>query len=160
MSPASIPRSRNDLSQSSPNAVSPIPMTATSRLAKPPASLGRPSHQDLPAILRVRRVVERDRVLHHVVHRPPAALETLDLIRDSEVEPVAPRTAAVPDREDPVPGLRHVEDRAHPDHDRPAVRVPDVPHEEARVDLLLREPDLLPDAERELPVRLMEHREV
>src|SRR5437879_3939516 len=153
MRPASIPRSRNDLSQSSPKAVSPIPITATSRISGP-------QHHDLPAVLRVLRVVEGHAVLHHGVHRPRALLEVLDLVRDGEVERVAPRPGPVPDREDPVPGLRDVEDRAQPDHDRPAVRVPDLPHEKARVDLLLAEPELLPHPERELPVRLVEHGEV
>src|SRR5206468_11667708 len=152
-SPASIPRSRNDLSHSSPKAVSPIPITATSRISRPP-------HYDLPPVLRVRRVVERHAVLHHGVHRARALLQVLDLVRHREVERVAPRPGAVPDREDPVPGLRDVEDRAQPDHDRAAVRVPDLPHEEARVDLLVREPELLPHPERELTVRLVEHRVV
>src|SRR3990170_3137082 len=150
LSPASIPSSRNDLSHSSPNCVSPIPITATSRI------LGGLSHPNLPAVLRVRRVVQVDFVAHHFRHRPAGLLELLDVIRHGEIEPVAPRAAPVADREDSVPWPRDVEDRTHPDHDRGAVRVPDVSHEEARVDLLLREPEHLPDPLGELPVRLVE----
>src|SRR3972149_3565451 len=130
-SPASIPRSRNDLSQSSPNCVSPTPMTATSRISALP-------HLDLPAVLRVRAVVDHLEVLHHGAHGPDLGLvEGVHLLCHRDVEGVAPRPRSVTHGEDAVPGLRDVEDRAQADHDRPGVRVPDLAHEEPRVHLLL-----------------------
>src|SRR5881409_2694970 len=62
-SPASIPRSRKERSHSSPNSVSPTPMTATSRIG-----LGLP-HENLAAVLRVRRVVDEDLVRDHDLDR-------------------------------------------------------------------------------------------
>src|SRR5436309_14332223 len=82
-SPASMPRSGNERSQSSPNSVSPTPMPATSRIDS-----GLP-HQDVPAVLRVRRVVDEGLVRDHVLDRGrgiPAELS--DLVGHGEVEAV------------------------------------------------------------------------
>src|SRR5213592_1996364 len=149
--PASIPMSRKERSHNSPNSVSPIPITATSRTRS-----GLP-HQDLAAVLRVRRIVEellvRDQFLDR---RGRIAAELRDLIRDGQIEPVGASTAAVPDGEDTVSGLGFVEDRAEAHHDRPAVRVPDLPDAQAGVDLGFLEPELLRGPHRKFPVRLME----
>src|SRR5881628_85408 len=151
-SPASMPRSRNERSQSSPNSVSPTPITATSRIDS-----GLP-HQDLSAVLRVRGVVDEDLVRDHLLDRGrgiPAELR--DLVGHGEVESVGACAAAVADREDAVARLGLVQDRAEADHDRAAVRVADVPHAQARVDLRLLESKLLRCADGELAVRLVEH---
>src|SRR6058998_3048940 len=96
-SPASIPRSLKERSHSSPNSVSPTPMTATSRMGS-----GLP-HQDLPAILRIRRVVDERLVRDHLFDRRRGiAADFRDLIRDGEVESVGPGAAAVAHREDSV----------------------------------------------------------
>src|SRR3989441_12113317 len=115
-------------------------------------------HQDLPAVLRVRRVVDEDLIRDHVLDRRrgiPADLR--DLVGHGEVKAVGACTAAVADREDAVARLGLVEDRAEADHDRPAVRVADLPHAQARVDLRLLESELLRRADGELAVRLVEH---
>src|SRR3989454_1138528 len=150
--PASIPRSRKERSHSSPNSVSPTPITATSRMRS-----GLP-HQDLTAVLRVRRVVDERMVRDHLLDRRcrvPADLR--DFVRDGEVECVGSRAAAVAHREDAVARLRFVQDRAEAHHDRAAVRVPDVPHAQPGVDLRVLEAELLRHADREFPVRLVEH---
>src|SRR2546425_2361440 len=150
-SPASMPRSRNERSQSSPNSVSPTPMTATSRIDS-----GLP-HQDLSAVLRVRRVVDEDLVRDHLLdrrRRVPAELR--DLVGHGEVEAIGAGTAAVTDREDAIARLGLVQNRAEAHHDRAAVRVADVPHAQARVDLRLLESKLLRRADGELAVRLVE----
>src|SRR2546430_17378063 len=119
-SPASIPRSRKERSRSSPNSVSPTPITATSRI-----DLGLP-HEDLAAVLRVRRVVDEDLVRDHVLdRRRRIASDLRDLVRDREIEAVGTGPAAVADGEDAVSRLGLVEDRAEAHHDRAAVRVPD-----------------------------------
>src|SRR5712691_3770037 len=136
--PASIPRSRNERSHSSPNSVSPTPITATSRIDS-----GLP-HEDLPAVLRVRRVIDEDLVGDHLLNRRrriPANLR--NLVCDGEIEGVRTSAAAVADREDAVSRLRLVEDRAEADHDRAAVRVADLPDAEARVNLRFLEAELL-----------------
>src|SRR2546430_13222331 len=150
-SPASIPRSRKERSHNSPNSVSPTPMTATSRIG-----LGLP-HQDLPAVLRVRRVIDEDLVRDHLLdrrRRVPAELR--DLVGHGEVEAIGAGTAAVTDREDAIARLGLVQDRAEAHHDRAAVRVADVPHAQARVDLRLLESKLLRRTDGELAVRLVE----
>src|SRR5947209_4734801 len=130
-SPASIPRSRKERSHNSPNSVSPTPMTATSRIG-----LGLP-HQDLAAVLRIRRIVDEDLVRDHVLDRRRRIPSDLrDLVRDREIEAVRTCAAAVADGEDPVSRLGLVQDRAEAYHDCGAVRVPDLPHarsEERRV---------------------------
>src|SRR5213594_4322778 len=152
-SPASIPRSRKERSHSSPNSVSPTPMTATSRIG-----LGLP-HEDLAAVLRVRRVVDEDLVRDHVLdRRRRIASDLRDLVCDGEIEAIGTRAAAVADGEDAVSRLGLVEDRAEAHHDRAAVRVPDVPHAEARVHLRFLEAQLLRHPDRELSVRLVEYR--
>src|SRR5207249_2195020 len=151
LSPASIPRSRKERSHSSPNSVSPTPITATSRIGS-----GLP-HQDFSAVFRVRRVVDERMVRDHVLDcrgRVPADLR--DFVRDGEVECVRPCAAAVPHREDAVARLRLVQNRAEAHHDRAAVRVPDSPHAQAGVDLRALEPALPRYTDRELPVRLAE----
>src|SRR3989454_4495689 len=154
-SPASIPRSRKERSHSSPNSVSPTPMTATSRI-----DLGLP-HEDLAAVLRVRRVVDEDLVRDHVLdRRRRIASDLRDLVRDREIEAVRPRAAAVADGEDSVSRLGLVQDRAEAHHDRAAVRVPDVPHAQAGIHLRLLEAELLRHPDRELSVRLVEDRVV
>src|SRR5712691_12892284 len=155
LSPASMPRSRNERSHSSPNSVSPTPMTATSRTES-----GLP-HQDLPAVLRVRCVVDEDLVRDHLLDRGrgiPADLR--DLVRHGEVEASGPGAAAVADREDAIARLGLVQDRAEAHHDRAAVCVADFPHAQARVDLRLLESELLRRADGELAVRLVEDRVV
>src|SRR5439155_9211276 len=150
-SPASIPRSRKERSHSSPNSVSPTPMTATSRIG-----LGLP-HEDLAAVLRVRRVVDEDLVRDHVLdRRRRIASDLRDLVRYREVEAVGTGPAAVADGEDPVsrPGL--VEDRTEAHHDRAAVCIPNVPHAQACVHLRFLEAELLRHPDRELSVRLVE----
>src|SRR5438128_6266424 len=150
-SPASMPRSRNERSQSSPNSVSPTPITATSRIDS-----GLP-HQDLSAVLRVRRVIDEDLVRDHLLdrrRRVPAELR--DLVGHGEVEAIGAGTAAVTDREDAAARLGLVQDRAEAHHDRAAVRVADVPHAQARVDLRLLESKLLRRTDGELAVRLVE----
>src|SRR3989442_10752614 len=133
-SPASIPRSRNERSQSSPNSVSPTPITATSRIGS-----GLP-HQDLPAVLRVRRVVDEDLIRDHLLDRGRGIPTNLrDFVGHGEVEAVGARAAAVADREDAVARLGLVQDRTEAHHDRAAVRVADFPHAQARVDLRLLE---------------------
>src|SRR5213083_2432649 len=153
--PASIPKSRKERSHSSPNSVSPTPMTATPRTA---SAL---PHQDLAAILRVRRVLDEHVVLDLRLDRrrriPPDAS---DLVRHRDVEPVRAGAAPIPDGEDAVAGFRLVQDGAQPDHDRAAVRVPDLPYAQARVDLRVLEAELLRRADGELAVRLVEHRVV
>src|SRR2546425_3375811 len=154
-SPASIPRSRKERSHNSPNSVSPTPMTATSRI-----DLGLP-HQNLAAVLRVRRVVDEDLVRDHVLDRRRRITSDLcDLVRDSEIEAVRTCAAAVADREDPVSRLGLVQDRAEAYHDCGAVRVADVPHAEARVHLRFLEAELLRHPDGELSVRLVEDRVV
>src|SRR5947209_7396942 len=149
--PASMPMSRKERSHNSPNSVSPIPITATSRTR---SSL---PHQDLAAVLRVRGIVEellvRDQFLDR---RGRIATELRDLIRDGQIEPVGARAATVSDGEDAVSGLGFVQDRAEAHHDRPAVRVPDLPDAQARVDLGFLEPELFGGPHRKFPVRLME----
>src|SRR5256712_11756696 len=89
-SPASMPRSRNERSQSSPNSVSPTPMTATSRID---SGL---SHQDLSAVLRVRRVVDEDLVRDHLLDRQrrvPA--KPRGLVGHGEVEAIGAGADAV-----------------------------------------------------------------
>src|SRR6266540_3651010 len=150
--PASIPRSRKERSHSSPNSVSPTPMTATLRTA---SAL---PHQDLAAVLRVRRVLDEHVVLDLRLDRGRRiAPDASNLVRHRDVEPVGAGAAPIPDGEDPVAGFRLVQDGAQPDHDRAAVRVPDLPHAQARVDLWILEAELLRRADRELPVRLVEH---
>src|SRR6266508_1363037 len=150
--PASIPRSRKERSHSSPNSVSPTPTTATPRTA---SAL---PHQDLATILRVRRVLDEHVVLDLRLDRrrriPPDAS---DLVRHRDVEAVGAGAAPISDGEDAVARFRLVQDGAEADHDRAAVRVPDLPHAQARVDLRVLEPQLLRRADRELPVRLVEH---
>src|SRR2546427_1274632 len=154
-SPASIPRSRKERSHNSPNSVSPTPMTATSRIG-----LGLP-HQDLAAVLRVCRVVNEDLVRDHVLDRRRRIPSNLrDLVCDGEIEAVGTRAAAVADGEDAVSRLGLVQDRAEAHHDRAAVRVPDVPHAEARVHLRFLEAELLRHPDGELSVRLVEDRVV
>src|SRR6059036_2006310 len=154
-SPASIPRSRKERSHNSPNSVSPTPMTATSRI-----DLGLP-HQNLAAVLRVCRVVDEDLVRDHVFdRRRRIASDLRDLVRNGEVEAVGTGAAAVADGEDPVSRLGLVEDRAEAHHDRAAVRVPDVPHAQARVHLSFLEAQLFRHPDGELSVRLVEDRVV
>src|SRR5437016_14532628 len=89
--PASMPMSRKERSHNSPNSVSPIPITATSRTR---SSL---PHQDLAAVLRVRGVVEELLVRNQFLHRRGRlAAEFRDLVRDGHVEPGGAGTAAVP----------------------------------------------------------------
>src|SRR2546426_641944 len=153
--PASMPMSRKERSHNSPNSVSPTPITATSRMRS-----GLP-HQDLAPVLRIRRIVEEHLVRDHVLdRRSRIAPKPRDLVRDRQIEPVGPGAAAVPNGKDTVSGLGFVEDRAEADHDRPAVRVPDLPDAQARVDLAFLEPELLGRPHGELPVRLMEDRVV
>src|SRR2546425_7108502 len=112
-SPASIPRSRNERSQSSPNSVSPTPMMATSRIDS-----GLP-HQDFPAVLRVRRVVDEDLIRDHLLDRGrgiPADFR--DLIGHGEVEAIGAGAAAVADREDAIARLGLVQNLAKPHHHR------------------------------------------
>src|SRR2546427_8591258 len=155
LSPASIPRSRKERSHNSPNSVSPTPMTATSRIG-----LGLP-HEDLAAVLRVRRVVDEDLVRDHVLdRRRRIASDLRDLVRDREIEAVGTGAAAVADGEDPVSRFGLVEDRAEAHHDRAAVRVPDVPHAQAGVHLRFLEAELLRHPDGELSVRLVEDRVV
>src|SRR3989449_5983926 len=152
-SPASIPRSRKERSHNSPNSVSPTPMTATSRI-----DLGLP-HEDLAAVLRVRRVVDEDLVRDHLLDRRRRITSDLrDLVRDREIEAVGTGAAAVADGEDAVSRLGLVQDRAEAHHDRAAVRVPDVPHAQAGVHLCLLEAELLRHPDGELSVRLVEDR--
>src|SRR3989454_8057112 len=152
-SPASIPRSRKERSHNSPNSVSPTPITATSRIG-----LGLP-HQDLAAVLGVRRVVDEDLVRDHVLdRRRRIASDLRDLVRDREIEAVRTCAAAIADREDPVSRLGLVQDRAEAHHDRSAVRVPDVPHAQARVHLRFLEAELLRHPDGELSGRLVEDR--
>src|SRR5213594_4073607 len=154
-SPASMPRSRNERSQSSPNSVSPTPMTATSRIDS-----GLP-HQDFPAVLRVRRVVDEDLVRDHLLDRGRGIPTNFrDLVGHGEVEAIGAGAAAVADREDAVARLGLVEDRAEAHHDRAAVRVPDVPHAQACVHLRFLEAELLRHPDGELSVRLVEDRVV
>src|SRR5213594_2543596 len=150
-SPASIPRSRKERSHNSPNSVSPTPMIATSRI-----DLGLP-HQNLAAVLRVRRVVDEDLVRDHVLdRRRRIASDLRDLVRGGEIEAIGTGPAAVADGEDPVSRLGLVQDRAEAHHDRAAVRVPDVPHAQAGVHLCLLEAELLRHPDGELAVRLVE----
>src|SRR5438093_543521 len=115
-SPASMPRSRNERSQSSPNSVSPTPMTATSRIDS-----GLP-HQDFSAVLGVRRVVDEDLIRDHLLDRRRGIPTNFrDLVGHGEVEAVGARAAAVADREDAVARLGLVQDRAEAHHDRAAV---------------------------------------
>src|SRR2546425_872866 len=84
-------------------------------------------HQDLPAVLRVRRVIDEDLVRDHLLdrrRRVPAELR--DLVGHGEVEAIGAGTAAVTDREDAIARLGLVQDRAEAHHDRAAVRVADV----------------------------------
>src|SRR2546423_9179435 len=149
--PASIPMSRKERSHNSPNSVSPTPITATPRAR---SSL---PHQVLAAVLRVRGIVEELLVRNQFLdRRGRIAPELRDLVRDGQIEPVRARAAAVPDGEDAVSGFRFIEDRAEAHHDRPAVRVPDLPDAQARVDLGFLEPELLRGPHRKFPVRLME----
>src|SRR5438105_10913269 len=146
-----MPMSRKERSHNSPNSVSPIPITATSRTR---SSL---PHQDLAAVLRVRRIVEELLVRNQFLdRRGRIAPELRDLVRDGQIEPVGARAAAVPDGEDAVSGLGFVEDRAEAHHDRPAVCVPDLPDAQAGVNLGFLEPELLRGPHRKFPVRLME----
>src|SRR5205823_3022433 len=125
--PASIPRSRKERSQSSPNSVSPTPMTATSRNSGLP-------HEDLAPILRIPRVVDEFVVLDLLFDRRSGIPANLcDLVRHGEVKSVRSGAASVSDREDPIAGFRLVEDRAQADHDRAAIRVPDIADAKARV---------------------------
>src|SRR5256884_4014168 len=149
--PASMPMSRKERSHNSPNSVSPIPITATSRTR---SSL---PHQDLTAVLRVRGIVEELLVRNQFLdRRGRIAPELRDLIRDGQIEPVGARAAPVPDGEDAVSALGFVEDGAEAHHDRPAVRVPDLPDAQTGVDLAFFEPELLGGPHRKFPVRLME----
>src|SRR5438445_2844712 len=153
--PASMPMSRKERSHNSPNSVSPIPITATSRTR---SSL---PHQDLAAVLRVRRIVEELLVRNQFLDRRGGiAPELRNLIRDGQIEPVGARAAAVPDGEDTVSGLGFVENRAEAHHDRPAVRVPDLPDARAGVDLAFFEPALLGGPHRKFAARLMLERVV
>src|SRR5437867_1063311 len=105
--PASMPMSRKERSHSSPNSVSPTPITATSR-----TDSGLP-HQDLAAVLGVRGIVEEHLVRDHFLdRRGRIAAELRNLIRDGEIEPVGARATPVSDGEDSVPRLRFIEDRA------------------------------------------------
>src|SRR5256712_590784 len=150
-SPASMPRSRKERSQSSPNSVSPTPMTATSRIDS-----GLP-HQDLPAVLRVRRVVDEDLIRDHLLDRGRGiSADFCDFVGHGDVEAVRACAAAVADGEDAIARLGLVQDRAEAHHDRAAVRVADVPHAQARVDLRLLESKLLRRTDGELAVRLVE----
>src|SRR5207245_4163422 len=119
--PASIPKSRKERSHSSPNSVSPTPMTATPRT---PSAL---PHQDLAAILRVRRVLDEHVVLDLRLDRrrriPPDAS---DLVRHRDVEPVRAGAAPVSDGEDAVAGIRLDQVGAEADNDRTAIRVSDL----------------------------------
>src|SRR5213594_2270635 len=152
-STASIPRSRKERSHNSPNSVSPTPMTATSRI-----DLGLP-HEDLAAVLRVRRVVDEDLVRDHVLdRRRRIASDLRDLVRDREIEAIGTGPAAVADGENPVSRFGLVENRAEAHHDRAAVCVPDVPHAEPGVHLRFLEAQLLRHPVRELSVRLVEDR--
>src|SRR5438094_1042036 len=149
--PASIPMSRKERSHNSPNSVSPIPITATSRTR---SSL---PHQDLAAVLRVRRIVEEHLVRNQFLdRRGRIAPELRDLVRDGQIEPVGASTAAVPDGEDTVSGFCFVEDRAEAHHDCPAVRVSDLPDAQAGVDLGFLEPELLRGPHQNVPVRLID----
>src|SRR3989441_874405 len=114
-------------------------------------------HQDLPAVLRVRRVIDEDLVRDHLLdrrRRVPAELR--DLVGQGEVEAIGAAPAAVTDGEDAIARLGLVQDRAEAHHDRAAVRVADVPHAQARVDLRLLESKLLRRTDGELAVRLVE----
>src|SRR5207244_13432357 len=62
----------------------------------------------------------------------------------------------VPHRHGPYARVGLVQDRAEAHHARAAVRVADVPHAKARVDLRLLESELLRRADGELAVRLVE----
>src|SRR6266487_827382 len=102
--PASIPRSRKERSHSSPNSVAPTPTTATPRTA---SCL---PHQDLAAVLRVRRVLDEHVVLDLRLDRrrrlPPDAR---DLVRHRDIEPVGAGAAPVSDGKDAVAGFRSEE---------------------------------------------------
>src|SRR2546430_13728745 len=81
--PASIPRSRKERSHSSPNSVSPTPMTDTSRNGS-----GLP-HEDLPAVLGVRRVIDEHLVRDLFLDRRcGVAADLPDLLRDGDGGPV------------------------------------------------------------------------
>src|SRR5438132_1181258 len=111
-SPASIPRSRKERSHNSPNSVSPTPMTATSRIG-----LGLP-HEDLAAVLRVRRVVDEDLVRDHVLdRRRRIASDLRDLVREATAVARIPLAFAPPE----VRGVRRVGDGVADVRDR-AVR--------------------------------------
>src|SRR5439155_1565821 len=115
--PASMPMSRKERSHNSPNSVSPIPITATSRTR---SSL---PHQDLAAVLRVRRIVEELLVRNQFLDcRGGIAPYLRNLIRDDQIEPVGARAAAVPDSEDAVSSFCFFYDRAEARHDRAAMR--------------------------------------
>src|SRR5256885_14327494 len=125
-----MPMSRNDRSHSSPNSVSPTPITATSRTGS-----GLP-HQDLAPVLRVRRIVEELLVRDHFLdRRGRIAAELRDFVRHRQIESVGPRAAPISDGEDAVSGLRLVEDRAEAHHDRATVLVPDFLERPAPADL-------------------------
>src|SRR5947208_14585237 len=117
-----MPMSRKERSHNSPNSVSPTPITATSRTR---SSL---PHQDLAAVLRVRRIVEellvRDQFLDR---RGRIAPELRDLVRDGQIEPVGASTAAVPDGEYPVSATGLVADRADSHLERPPLPVSEHP---------------------------------
>src|SRR5437879_11705588 len=101
-----MPMSRKERSHNSPNSVSPIPITATSRTR---SSL---PHQDLAAVLRVRGVVEELLVRNQFLdRRGRIATELRDLIRDGQIEPVGAWSAAVPSGKRRVAGLRCSEAR-------------------------------------------------
>src|SRR2546428_14052808 len=91
-SPASMPRSRNERSQSSPNSVSPTTITATSRIDS-----GLP-HQELSAVLRVRGVLDEDLFRDHLVD-PGRGIpsELRDLFGHGDVDSVGSVVPAVAD---------------------------------------------------------------
>src|SRR5207245_8094156 len=117
------PRSRKERSHNSPNSVSPTPITATSRI-----DLGLP-HENLAAVLGVRRVVDEDLVRDHVLdRRRRIASDLRDLVRDREIEAVRTAAAAVADGEYPASRLGRVADPAEAHPERPSVRRAGVPH--------------------------------
>src|SRR5438445_10482183 len=103
--PASMPMSRKERSHNSPNSVSPIPITATSRTR---SSL---AHQNLAAVLRVRRIVEECLLRSQLfARRGRIAAERRELVGDGQIEPGRLCAAAVCAGEDAVSGLGFVAD--------------------------------------------------
>src|SRR2546430_14061880 len=97
--------SRKERSHSSPNSVSPTPITVTSRTGS-----GLP-HQDLAPVLRVRRIVEELLVRDHFLDRRGCiAAERRDFVRLRQIDSVGPRAGPISEAEDAVSGLRLIAD--------------------------------------------------